>query len=59
MTAYWMHRDPNAFPDPHAFIPERWLQDKNDKAIAECYVPFGRGSRDCLGKKCVTFSTVL
>ncbi|BCS21764.1 uncharacterized protein APUU_22196A [Aspergillus puulaauensis] len=50
MTSYWMHMDSKVFPDPDKFEPQRWL-DEHNEAMAEYFVPFGRGSRDCLGRK--------
>jgi hypothetical protein len=50
MTIYHMHRDPNVFPEPFKFKPERWLGDI-DPRMNRNYVPWAKGSRDCLGKK--------
>ncbi|KAI3324236.1 cytochrome P450 [Xylariaceae sp. AK1471] len=42
--------DPDVFDDPLTFRPERWLSS-NPKLteITRNYLPFGRGSRSCLG----------
>lgn len=40
------HLDPNIFPDPHRFDPDRF-EDKNVKY--EGYFPFGDGPRNCIG----------
>ncbi|OJJ63817.1 hypothetical protein ASPSYDRAFT_38478 [Aspergillus sydowii CBS 593.65] len=48
MSAYLMHSDPKVYPDPGQFIPERWLGTINP-AMNRNYVPFCRGSRNCLG----------
>lgn len=45
---YLIHRDPEAFPEPERFRPERFLEDP--KSLARVWVPFGAGSRLCLGK---------
>ena len=50
MSAYMMHSDPAVFPSPDEFIPERWLGDVT-AAMNKSYVPFCRGSRNCLGMK--------
>jgi cytochrome P450 family 135 len=42
-----LHRDPRAFPDPDAFRPERWT---TGEAAEAAYLPFGSGSRRCLGE---------
>lgn len=45
-----MHKDPNIYPDPSAFKPERWIGDINPQ-MNRNYVPFTKGSRACLGIK--------
>ncbi|KAH9844662.1 Cytochrome-P450 monooxygenase [Teratosphaeria destructans] len=46
-SSYLLHTDPNIYPEPFAFKPERWLGNKN--GLAGNFVPFGRGSRMCIG----------
>ncbi|KAI7203551.1 cytochrome P450 monooxygenase [Hortaea werneckii] len=51
--SYSLHRDPNIFPEPESFLPERWYDltsqyRLNDTAKA-VFSPFGAGSRTCLG----------
>jgi cytochrome P450 len=41
-----LHRDPDAFPQPDAFRPERWLTAPEPTA----YLPFGGGARRCAGE---------
>ncbi|KAM5467008.1 hypothetical protein MauCBS54593_005628 [Microsporum audouinii] len=48
MSAYFMHSDANAFPEPDKYIPDRWL-GKITPETHRSYVPFTRGSRNCLG----------
>ncbi|KAL5402290.1 hypothetical protein PMIN03_010802 [Paraphaeosphaeria minitans] len=48
MSAYMNHTDPNIYPDPFTFNPERWLKDVTP-AMTRCLVPFSKGSRNCLG----------
>ncbi|KAL3478677.1 cytochrome P450 [Aspergillus californicus] len=48
MSAYLMHSDPTVYPKPRIFNPERWLGSINP-AMNRNYVPFSRGSRNCLG----------
>lgn len=52
MSAYLMQSDPSVYPEPKKFQPERWLGDI-DPAMNRNYVPFCRGSRNCLGMKYV------
>lgn len=50
MSAYLMHSDPSAYPEPNEFKPERWIGEI-DPIMNKNYVPFCRGSRNCLGMK--------
>ncbi|CAJ2504798.1 Uu.00g121920.m01.CDS01 [Anthostomella pinea] len=45
--AYSMHRNPAVFPDPERFEPSRWADPTRD--MKDSFVPFGGGSRICLG----------
>ncbi|KIW53987.1 hypothetical protein PV05_06386 [Exophiala xenobiotica] len=49
---YTIHKDPNVFPQPLEFQPERWL-DRDAQALAErnrWFFAFGVGGRGCLGR---------
>ncbi|KAI1344240.1 putative benzoate 4-monooxygenase cytochrome P450 [Xylariaceae sp. FL0016] len=48
MAAYSLHMDPEVFPEPHKFIPDRWLGEY-DPRMNRNLVPFTKGSRGCLG----------
>ena len=45
------HRLPDVFPDPHAFRPERFAPDAKARLPKGAYVPFGGGSRTCIGMR--------
>lgn len=55
-----LHLNPNAFPEPTAFRPERWLPLGAGQPVAgvpvspagrSSYVPFTLGGRACLGQQ--------
>ncbi len=45
------HRLPEVFPEPDAFRPERFSPEARAKLPKGAYVPFGGGSRICLGMR--------
>jgi cytochrome P450 len=45
------HRLPEVFPEPEAFIPERFTPERKAALPKGAYVPFGAGSRICIGKR--------
>jgi cytochrome P450 len=45
------HRIPEVFPDPEAFIPERFSRERKAALPSGAYVPFGGGQRVCIGKR--------
>jgi cytochrome P450 len=45
------HRIPSVFPDPEAFIPERFTRERKAALPRGAYVPFGGGQRICIGKR--------
>jgi cytochrome P450 len=46
-TAYLVHHNPEIYPDPYAFRPERFLENPPGNYT---WIPFGGGRRRCLGK---------
>ena len=46
---YLLHMNPDIFPDPYTFNPQRWLDGPVLKH--KYFMGFGRGSRTCLGIK--------
>jgi cytochrome P450 len=45
------HRIPEFFPDPEAFVPERFTKERKAALPRGAYVPFGGGKRICIGKR--------
>lgn len=48
MTSYHILMSEEIFPDPKSFIPERWI---GHPELERYFVPFGKGSRQCLAIK--------
>jgi cytochrome P450 len=47
-------RDPNIFPEPDRFNPQRWIdaaQENRLNVMREQMTVFGKGARACLGRK--------
>ncbi|KAF4635062.1 hypothetical protein G7Y89_g3029 [Cudoniella acicularis] len=57
MSAYLMHTDPEVYDNPFRFKPNRWLSD--NPLHTRNYVPFSRGSRNCLGQNLAMAETYL
>ncbi|KAI1396781.1 cytochrome P450 [Hypoxylon fuscum] len=49
VPAYTAHRNPDIFPDPEVFRPERWLEDGGKEAQSS-FIAFSAGSRGCIGR---------
>ena len=45
------HRLPDVWPQPDAFRPERWEPAARATLPAGAYIPFGGGSRTCIGMR--------
>jgi cytochrome P450 len=49
ISMYATHRDERFFPEPDAFRPERWLDGLEKRLPRGAFIPFGMGSRKCIG----------
>lgn len=50
MTSIFMHDNPDVFPEPRSFRPERWMGNPDDRRTQERgFVAFSKGTRMCLG----------
>lgn len=55
MSSWVLHQDEEYFPDPLKFDPERWLDPKEARRLDKAFVPFGKGTRGCVGMPYVPF----
>jgi cytochrome P450 len=45
------HHLPEVFPEPERFVPQRFSEENKEKLPPGAYVPFGGGSRTCIGMR--------
>ncbi|KIW46026.1 uncharacterized protein PV06_01719 [Exophiala oligosperma] len=49
---YTLHLNPEVFPEPHKFKPERWAEPTEE--MLRDAIPFGLGSRQCIARNLAT-----
>ncbi len=50
-SSWASHRLPDVWPAPEAFVPERFAPEAKARLPKGAYVPFGGGSRTCIGMR--------
>lgn len=48
LSAYTLHLNPKVFPNPHEFLPERWLEPTPE--MLRDSIAFGIGPRQCIAR---------
>lgn len=51
ISAWGLHMDPEYFPDPERFDPERFSEENKHRIVPFTYIPFGEGPRHCIGMR--------
>lgn len=48
---YGIHHDPEHYPNPEAFDPERFSEETKRTRHPYTFLPFGEGPRNCIGRR--------
>ncbi|GBP62054.1 Cytochrome P450 6B2 [Eumeta japonica] len=51
LPVFYLHRNPDHFPEPDAFRPERFAPENKYNIKPYTYLPFGEGPRLCIGMR--------
>nr|ULR85526.1 cytochrome P450 [Spodoptera frugiperda] len=51
LPVFYLHHNPEYYPEPEVFRPERFLGEKKKNIIPYTYMPFAEGPRLCIGMR--------
>jgi cytochrome P450 len=49
VSPWLLQRNSNYWQKPHEFNISRWANESTKESIKECFIPFGKGERICIG----------
>ena len=52
-----LHHDPQYYPNPYTFDPERFSIENRERIVPYTYLPFGAGPRNCIGTRFALLET--
>ena len=58
-SIYALHHDPDIYPDPFSYNPDRWLVRPQDRRMQAAFCPFLKGPRMCPGQTVAYFAIEL
>lgn len=51
VMSFQVHYDPEYYPEPERYNPERFMPENKDQLVPYTYLPFGIGPRNCIGMR--------
>lgn len=59
LSPHAMHRNPQYFPEPDRYNPERWADGLEGRLPRHVYIPFSGGPRICIGERFAMMEAIL